>query len=67
MTNTWSGKPVCGPRNKTSNLRNRKQFQAIYLDLELRFQSARMLYLFIYSVAMYGGEERCLEAFGGET
>jgi hypothetical protein len=63
MTNTWSGKPVCGPRNRTSNLRNRKQFQAIYPDLELRFQSARMLYVFIYSVGTYGGTGEVLRGF----
>ena len=41
MTNTWPGKPVCRPRNETSNLRNRKQFEALYPDLERRFQSTR--------------------------
>ena len=53
MTNTWPGKPVCGPRNETSNLRNRKQFQTLYPDLELRFQSARnviRIYIFCWHI-----------------
>ena len=36
------------------------------LTLGFAFKAHEMLYVFIYSVGTYGGQKRCLEAFGGE-
>jgi hypothetical protein len=66
MTNTWPGKPVCRPRNETSNHRTGSSSRHYTLTLSVAYKAHEMLYVFIYSVGTYGGQERCLEAFGGE-